>query len=56
MILILLAFVLIISISFICSLCEAVLLSLSPAFVEVAVDKRPKAGKVLKHIMDNMDR
>lgn len=53
---ILLAFVLIISVSFICSLCEAVLLSLSPAFVEVAVDQRPKSGKVLKHIMDRMDR
>lgn len=56
MALILLAFVLILSISFICSLCEAVLLSLSPAFVEVAVDQRPKSGKVLKHIMDHMDR
>jgi CBS domain containing-hemolysin-like protein len=56
MALILIAFVLILTISFICSLCEAVLLSLSPAFVEVAVEKRPKSGKVVKHVIDNMDR
>lgn len=56
MFLILLSFVLVLAISFICSLCEAVLLSLSPAFVEVAVEKRPKSGKMLKHVIDNMDR
>lgn len=56
MVLILVAFVLILSISFVCSLCEAVLLSLSPAFVEVAVEQRPKSAKVLKHVIDNMDR
>jgi len=53
---ILVSFILVLFISFLCSLCEAVLLSLSPAFVEVAVEQKPKAGKVLKHVMDNMDR
>ncbi|MFN3454519.1 MAG: hemolysin family protein [Pseudobdellovibrio sp.] len=56
MITILIAFLLILSISFICSLCEAVLLSLSSAYVEVAVEQRPKSGKILKHVVDNMDR
>ena len=56
MAMILVAFVLILTISFLCSLCEAVLLSLSPAFVEVALDQRKKSGKVLKHVMENMDR
>jgi len=56
MISILISFILVLTISFICSLCEAVLLSLTPAFVEVAVEQKPKAGKVLKHVMDNMDR
>lgn len=48
--------VLIIGISFLCSLCEAVLLSLSPAYIAVEVDESAKSGKVLKHITDNMSR
>lgn len=54
--LILTAFLFVILISFICSLCEAVILSLSPAFVEVRADARSKSGKLLKHVTDNSDR
>ncbi|MEK6627771.1 MAG: hemolysin family protein [Bdellovibrionota bacterium] len=42
--------------SFICSLCEAVILTLSPAFVEVAAEKKSKSGVLLKHIIDHPDR
>lgn len=50
------SFILIILISFVCSLCEAVLLSLSPAFVAVEAEEKPKAGKILKNITENADR
>ena len=50
------SFILIILISFICSLCEAVLLSLSPAFVAVEAEEKPQAGKLLKNITENADR
>ena len=56
MLLILVSFILVLTISFICSLCEAVLLSISPAFVEVEADGKSKSGKLLKHIMDHSDR
>ena len=53
MIVIAVSFLFVLSVSFLCSLCEAVLLSLSPAYVEVTAEKRPKSGKLLKHIFDN---
>lgn len=56
MILILISFIFVLSISFLCSLCEAVILSLSPAFVEVQAEKKTKSGRLLKHIIDNSDR
>lgn len=56
MILILVSFIMVLAASFICSLCEAVILSLSPAFVEVAAEKKSKSGMLLKHIIDNPDR
>lgn len=56
MVLILTAFILVISISFICSLCEAVILSLSSAFIEVRAESKSKSGKLLKHITDNTDK
>ena len=37
-------------------LCEAVILSISPAFVEVLAEGKSKSGKLLKHIIDNPDR
>lgn len=56
MFLILISFILILIVSFLCSLCEAVILSLSPAFVEVQAESRSKSGKLLKHITDNSER
>lgn len=56
MILILISFLFVLFISFLCSLCEAVILSISPAFVEVRAEDKSKSGKLLKHIMDNTDR
>lgn len=47
---------LVLTISFICSLCEAVLLSLSPAFVAVQIEAHPKSGKILKNITDHLSR
>ncbi len=56
MLLIIICFILVLAISFFCSLCEAVLLSLSPAFVAVAADSKAKYGQLLRHHLDNPDR
>lgn len=56
MFLIITSFILVILISFICSLCEAVLLSLSPAFVAVEAEEKPKSGQLLKNITEHADR
>ncbi|MBC7420127.1 MAG: HlyC/CorC family transporter [Bdellovibrio sp.] len=56
MVLILVSFILVLSISFVCSLCEAVFLSISPAFVEVEAEGKSKSGKLLKHLLDHSDR
>lgn len=56
MFLIITSFILVILISFICSLCEAVLLSLSPAFVAVEAEEKPKSGHLLKNITEHADR
>lgn len=56
MILIFFSFLFVLIVSFVCSLCEAVILSLSPAFVEVMAETKAKSGKLLKHITDNPDR
>lgn len=56
MLLILISFAFVLTVSFLCSLCEAVLLSLSPAFVEVKADGKSNSGKLLKHIFNNNDR
>jgi CBS domain containing-hemolysin-like protein len=56
MTLILISFLMVIVISFFCSLCEAVLLSVSPAFVAVEAEGNSKSGKLLKHHLDNPDR
>jgi len=56
MLLILISFLLVIIISFFCSLCEAILLSVSPAFVAVEAEGKSKAGRLLQHHLDNPDR
>jgi len=45
-----------IGVSFLCSILEAVLLSVTPAFVESQLEPRPVRGKVLKQVKDNLDK
>ena len=56
MLTILISFALVITVAFTCSLFEAVLLSLSPAFVEVKAESRSRGGRLLKHIFNNKER
>ncbi|GAA5215209.1 hemolysin family protein [Corallincola platygyrae] len=44
-----------IGISFICSILEAVLLSITPSYMETALRNEPNKGKALKHVKDNID-
>lgn len=57
---IIISYLLVIIVSFICSLCEAVLLSLSPAFIAVEIDEYQKQkkphGRILKSVTDHMNR
>jgi CBS domain containing-hemolysin-like protein len=53
---IILLFVLTISISFMCSMLEAVILSVTPAFVAVAVQNKSRSGLLLQHLKENLDR
>ncbi len=65
MIEILVSATLVVAISFLCSLCEAVLLSLSPAFIAVETDEKHEtrkthrsahSRKILKNVTGNMNR
>lgn len=44
-----------IGVSFLCSVLEAVLLSTTPSFVEKIVNLRPRSGKVVAAVRDNID-
>ena len=44
------------SVSFLCSMCEAVLLSTSHSHVELLVQSGSQAGSLLRHQKDNVDR
>ena len=44
-----------IGVSFLCSVLEAVLLSVSHGYVESLLEQKPRRGKVLKHVKDNLD-
>ena len=44
------------SVSFLCSMLEAVFLSISPAYVAIAVKENKRAGKLLEHLKENIDR
>lgn len=46
----------VVTISFICSFLEAVFLSISPAFVAVAVREGKNYGRLLEHMKENVDR
>lgn len=49
-------FLLAVGVSFLCSILEAVLLSLTPSFVEAARDAGTRAGKLLDRLKMNVDR
>ena len=42
--------------SFVCSILEAVLLSITPSYVEIKLKENPSVGKLLKSYKDNIDR
>lgn len=54
--LILLVSVLILMVSFFCSLLEAIFLSITPAYVEIATKEGWKSAKLLNHHKENIDR
>ena len=45
-----------IGISFMCSILEAVLLSVTPAFVESELKDKPRRAQVLKNVRDDLDQ
>ena len=45
-----------IGISFLCSILEAVLLSVTPAYVETQLQQRPRRAKVLQEVKDKLDQ
>lgn len=53
---ILILFLFIIAVSFFCSLLEAVLLSVSPAYVAVAVKENRRSGRLLQHLTEKINR
>ena len=53
--LLILYLVIAIGVSFLCSILEAVLLSITPSFVENVASKHPKGGKVLVRVKNRLD-
>lgn len=45
-----------IGVSFICSILEAVLLSITPSYVESRITQNRKSGQRLKQVKDNLDQ
>lgn len=45
-----------IGVSFICSILEAVLLSITPSFVEATGTKKPRTGEALNRVRDSLDK
>ena len=45
-----------IGVSFLCSILEAVLLSVTPAFIESQLEPKPRRGRVLKEVKENLDK
>jgi CBS domain containing-hemolysin-like protein len=45
-----------IGVSFICSVLEAVLLSITPSYVQSIADKHPGRGKILIRVKDRLDQ
>jgi CBS domain containing-hemolysin-like protein len=49
-------FILVIGISFLCSILESILLSTTISYISVLEDKKPKVGKLLKDLKTNIDQ
>lgn len=49
-------FILVLIVSFLCSLLEATLLSITPAFVNMENKINPRTGRLMLHLKDNVDR
>ncbi|MFT4615642.1 MAG: CBS domain containing-hemolysin-like protein, partial [Bacteroidia bacterium] len=45
-----------IGVSFVCSILEAVLLSVTPGFVETTLNKHPRRGQILHEVRENLDQ
>jgi len=45
-----------VGVSFLCSVLEAVLLSVTPGFVESQLGIKPTRGRVLKDVKENLDK
>ena len=56
MTLLLIYLVIAIGVSFLCSILEAVLLSVTPAFIESQLEPKPRRGRVLKEVKENLDK
>lgn len=56
MISILILFAFVLFVSFMCSLLEAVILSVTPAYVGVLIGNKRKSGPLLEHLLENIDR
>lgn len=56
MLTIILLFILVIGISFFCSLLEAVIISVTSAYVAVGVKENRRSGRLLEHLTDKMNR
>lgn len=49
-------FFLVLGISFTCSLFEAIILSITPAFVAVAIKENRRSGPLMEHLIENVER
>ena len=44
-----------IGVSFLCSVLEAVLLSITPSYLEQLIQERPKSGRAIQVVRDRLD-
>jgi CBS domain containing-hemolysin-like protein len=49
-------FVTLLVVSFLCSLLEAIFLSITPAFVALELKQNPRTGQLMEHLKQNIDR
>lgn len=53
---IIILFFVVLAVSFLCSMLEAVFLSITPAFVALEVKENPRTGQLMEHLKENIDR